>query len=148
MHHEEARRRQQAMTEAGAAEMERQSHRWRTDAGPSYWGDPNLASDVLYPSVALDLHRPTKSKPDEFKDRSAKCQVTLGTRVHNLNEPAKFNSTWGRFGVAYPQQFDNDAKLDPGEYEVIWYSDVLEEPRRLQFTVDRMGRVDSAKSIT
>jgi hypothetical protein len=25
---------------------------------------------------------------------------------------------------------------------------VLEEPRRLQFTVDRMGRVDSAKSIT
>jgi hypothetical protein len=134
---------------ASLAKRDCQALQWRTNASPSSWSDPNLMTHVAHQAVALQLHEPAKSQSSEFEGRSARCQVTSSAKVvHDLNEPAMYDKDEGGFRVLFPQQFDNDAKHDPGKYDVIWYSDVLEEPRSLQFTVDRMGRVDSEKSIT
>jgi hypothetical protein len=145
---EEGEARRLEIRVASEAERERQSHRWRTRAASSVWNEPHLVTHVGHLTVALELRRPATSDRDEFKDRVAKCQVTRGAQVYSLNEPAKFQRPSEGFCVAFPQEFDNNGTLDPGEYHVTWYSDVLEEPRNLQFTIDRIGRLDDALSIT
>jgi membrane protein implicated in regulation of membrane protease activity len=143
----EAERRQQATMEAARKSAEEheervrrveiESHRWQPSAYSSGQGNEW--------AIALELRSPQTSKGSEFLGSVATCVVTRSENVYRVREPVHYGPScrYPAFVVLFPQafepasQFEPPPQLVPGEYFVTWESDVVGEPRKYRFVIDR-----------
>jgi hypothetical protein len=114
------------------AKREVESHRWQPAAF-------NCMVSANEHSLCLELHRPDKSRPDDFIGKMARCEVIQSAHVYLCKE-TEYDRARSAFVVPFPQGLSPEGTFVAlGRYHVTWWSEVLDEPRKWEFKLGRFG---------